>query len=513
MSEAVHLRRRILVSAAVVASMAVLGAILLVVNWPFTQAAVTKALEDRFSRDVKIGKFRSTWFPPGCVAEGIEFLHRQRKELPPLITIRTLTVRASYSGLAGIGKQINDVQVAGLHVLVPPKDPTGSRTAFPLTTSVSGKNLTFGAISTDDAVLEFISKQGDDSFTIAVTHLTLNNVGAGTPLNFHAILTNTNPPGEIHSEGQLGPWNEDDPAATPVSGSYTYDHARLGVFEGIAGTLASQGKFSGMLGHIDADGNIDVPDFKVAGSANAVHLASNFHAVVDATNGDTDLTRVEVHFGKTTVISQGEVKGHPRQHGKTVKLTMSVSQGRIEDLLHLVASSARASETGEVGLQAKLELPPGPQGFLTRIHLDGDFGVGGGRFTDPKVQDPINRLAESAHGETKSRQDVDTATVLSNLKGHVSANAGIATLSRVSFTEPSTLAEIEGTFNLIDETLNLRGVLHTSGKLADTTSGFKSFVLKALSPFLKTKSVTEVPFVITGTSSDPSFALALGAKR
>ena len=113
----------------------------------------------------------------------------------------------------------------------------------------------------------------------------------------------------------------------------------------------------------------------------------------------------------------------------------------------------------------------------------------------------------------RTQEEVDAETVLSNLKGHFSANGGIAKLSRISFTEPGTLAEIEGTYNLVDKNLNLRGVLHTSGKLADTTSGFKSVVLKALGPFIKKKSITVVPFAITGTSSAPSFALDLAAKR
>jgi len=55
------------------------------------------------------------------------------------------------------------------------------------------------------------------------------------------------------------------------------------------------------------------------------------------------------------------------------------------------------------------------------------------------------------------------------------------------------------------ENLNLRGVLHTRGKLADTTAGFKSLALRALGPLLKKKSVTVGAFCITGTSSDPSF--------
>jgi hypothetical protein len=83
----------------------------------------------------------------------------------------------------------------------------------------------------------------------------------------------------------------------------------------------------------------------------------------------------------------------------------------------------------------------------------------------------------------------------------------------VSFTEPGTLAEIEGTYNLLDSGVKLRGVLHTSGKLADTTAGFKSFVLKALNPFIKKKNVTVVPFEINGTSSNPVFSLDLDGKR
>ena len=508
------LRRWVLVSTAVVAVAAASGPILLALNWPFTQAAVTGALQDRFARDVKIRKFRSTFFPPGCVAEGIDFLHRKRKDLPPLITVDTLTIRTGYSGLLRIHKRVDDVQVAGLHVLVPPKSPDAARQTFPLTNSTSGKTLAIGEITADGAVLEFISAQPvEERFTLRIDRLTLDHVGQSDPVTFHARFQNTEPPGEIRTDGQFGPWNDDDPASTKLSGSYTYEHARLGIFEGIAGTLSSQGKFDGTVGHIDAEGNFDVPDFAIAGTGHVVHLASRYSAVIDGTNGDTYLTRVESHFGRTTVISQGDVKSHPGQHGKTVMLSMNVGQGRVEDLLRLFTGSVRPAEAGDVQLQTKVELPPGPQAFLRRLRLDGDFGIGGGRFTDARVQEPVNRLAESARGETKGQEQVDPSIVLSNLKGHVSANGGIATLSKISFTEPGTLAEIEGTYNLVDKSLNLRGVLHTNGKLADTTSGFKSVVLKALGPFLKKKSISVVPFEIKGTSSDPTFALDLDAKR
>jgi hypothetical protein len=242
-------------------------------------------------------------------------------------------------------------------------------------------------------------------------------------------------------------------------------------------------------------------------------LASDIHAVVDGINGDTYLSRVESHFGRTLVISQGNVRGQPGQHGKTVTLTMSVTRGRIEDVLLLFTGSSQPAETGDFQLQTKLELAPGPQGFLRRLWLDGEFGISSGRFTAPGMQQAVNRLGESAGGETKGQEQADTSIVLSNLKGYVSASGGVAKLSKISFTEPGTLAEIDGTYNLVDKRLDLRGVLHTSGKLADTKSGFTSAVLKALSPLMKKKSMTVVPFVIHGTSSDPSFALDLAAKR
>jgi len=49
--------------------------------------------------------------------------------------------------------------------------------------------------------------------------------------------------------------------------------------------------------------------------------------------------------------------------------------------------------------------------------------------------------------------------------------------------------------------------------LSDTTSGFKAVVLKGLAPFLKKKTLTVVAFTISGTSSQPSFALDLAGKR
>ena len=93
-----------------------------------------------------------------------------------------------------------------------PRALTPRRQTFPLTNSTSGKTLTIGEITTDGAVLEFISEQpAEGRFILRIDHLTLDHVGESDPVTFHARFSNTEPPGEIRSDGRFGPWNEDDP--------------------------------------------------------------------------------------------------------------------------------------------------------------------------------------------------------------------------------------------------------------------------------------------------------------
>jgi hypothetical protein len=492
-----------------------ISGILLSRNWPFTEQAVKQALQDRFARQVEIRSFRMTYLPVGCVVDGVSFLHRNRKDLPPLITVKSLIIHGSYAGLLGIHKRVPSIQVVGLHVLVPPKRSDGrSSNLMPLTASTSGKQLGIGTLTTDDALLEFISpRPGKESLKMPIHRLTLDHVGESESIGFHAAFLNTEPPGEIRSEGQIGPWDENDPGSTRVSGSYSYENVNLGVFEGVGGTLSSRGKFSGTFGHLDAEGQTDVPNFHVSTSSHTVHLTSEFQAIVDAMNGDVFLENVRSRFRRTIIVSKGAVSGHPGQNGKSVALDMTVKDGRIEDLLYLFTEDKNPSITGSVSLRAKVEVPPGPPGFLTKLSLVGDVGIGSGRFTNPTIQTPVNRLTESARGETKRQEAEDPETVLSNLRGQVSVKNGVATLLNTSFTAPGTRAEIGGTYNLLTKMVDLRGILHTNGKLSDTTTGFKAIVLKGLSPFLKKRNVTIVPFTITGTSSQPAFALDLDGKR
>ena len=61
--------------------------------------------------------------------------------------------------------------------------------------------------------------------------------------------------------------------------------------------------------------------------------------------------------------------------------------------------------------------------------------------------------------------------------------------------------------NLITEKVDLRGMLYMDSKLPETTSGIKSFLLKAIDPFLKKnrRGGAKMPVSITGTYQHPSY--------
>ncbi len=91
----------------------------------------------------------------------------------------------------------------------------------------------------------------------------MRDVGWDGPLTYHLKVHNPEPPGEVTASGKFGIWDDNDPGQTPISGEYTFDHADLSVYHGIAGILSSLGKFRGNLDHIDISGTTDTPDFEV----------------------------------------------------------------------------------------------------------------------------------------------------------------------------------------------------------------------------------------------------------
>ena len=345
---------------------------------------------------------------------------------------------------------------------------------------------------------------------MVVDKLALDGVGTNQPISYRATISNPKPPGEIQSKGQFGPWNPDDPARTGLTGSYTFQNADLGCFPEISGLLFSTGKFSGMLDHIEVAGTTDTQNFHIADSGHSRRLTTQFHAAVDATNADTFLENVVGQFDKTTLVSEGRIVG---ENGKLTSLDAFANDARIEDLLELFIEAKRAPMTGSVSFGAHIEVPPGQAPFLRRLKLHGDFGLHGGKFTNPGTQGSLDKLSESAAKAEKQDHAEDNRIALSNLRGHVTVADGIASFSNLSFSMPGAYARMHGTYSLIDYRVDLHGTLVTRGKISEATSGIKSVLVKAITPFLKKKSgVQIVPFKITGSYRHTMVSLDVAPK-
>jgi hypothetical protein len=72
------------------------------------------------------------------------------------------------------------------------------------------------------------------------------------------------------------------------------------------------------------------------------------------------------------------------------------------------------------------------------------------------------------------------------------------------------LAQMQGTYNLITEKIDLRGTLRTDSEPSNATHGIKAMMLKVLDPFFKKRHAGYVmPVKITGTYEHPLFGLDL----
>lgn len=495
-----HIVRTIIIVAAAVlcVSALVLGGL-----WPFKQSAVLQDLREASDSQVQVRAFHRTYFPsPGCVIERLVF-HHSSNEAKPLITIEKLTVQGSYLGM--LSRRVSRITGDGMLISIP---AFGTGQAFHTTPS----KITIDEIVANGAAIEFASHDpGKSPLRFDVHEASLQNVGWSGPLTYRVKVHNPEPPGEVTTTGKFGVWNKTDAGETPVSGEYTFEQADLGVYEGIAGKLASTGQFGGKLSHIDISGTIDVPDFDVKSGGHPTHLTTKFSAFVDGTNGDTFLKQVDSDFWKTHVVSQGSVAGSSGEKGKTALINLRATNARIEDLLRLFVDASRAPMSGSVSLQADVEIPPGPQEFLRKVKLRGHFGIASGTFSTPSTQEGVNKLSAGALGE---KDKADPETVLTDLTGSVNLAEGIAHFSDLAFGVPGASARLHGTYNLVNHKIDLRGQMKVESKISNTESGAKAALLKMMEPFFKKKKKGEiVPGRISGTYAHPLFGLDLNDKH
>ena len=460
------------------------------------------ALEENFASTLEEKDLEVSLFPHiAIVGSGIVFHLQNRPNLPPLFTIRKLTATANPLGL--LARHISFVRIEGLDIHIPPREENTQR---PKTSEKRPPRFVVDEIIADGTKLTTIPRDSwKTPLHFDIQHLRLYGGGPADAMKFDAALTNAKPPGEIKSDGMFGPWNREEPGDTPVSGKYTFRDADLSVFKGIAGKLSSDGTYHGTLGQIEVAGTTDVPDFRVTIADNPVHLTTQFSAVVDGTDGDTQLQSVAAQLGHTPIAAQGSVEGKQGVRGKTVTLDVTVEAGRLEDLL-LLSIKGKPMMQGTVRFYTKLVIPPGDVDVVEKVMLEGELSMNRVVFSSVNVQDKVNELSHRGEGKPKEANDADS--VASDFKGRFAVAKGILTLTGLTFSVPGVTVTLNGTYGLKNTEMNFQGNARLIAKVSETTTGWKSVLLKALDPIFKRKNVgAEIPLRITGTPAKPSFGL------
>lgn len=471
--------------------LAVFGAesIFLYVKWPFTQDRIAESLQGRTGSRVRFAKFRSTLFPhPGCEAEGASFERAGVK----LASIRKLRIVGSWPALFTLQHYVSRIDLEGARVSIPRKIPPSEPGA-----RKPKSETTIGELVAHGATLDVHNQR----FTFP--RLTLRHVAKSKAIGFDTDLLIPKPAGRVHASGSFGPWQA---GRTPVLGSFRLEDTDLSSIGEIAGILSAKGKFQGVLEQIEVSGDTDVPNFRV--KRHPVRLRTEYSVAVDAVNGHVVLQDVRSEFLRTELLAKGTVEND------TATVHFVSSRARIEDLMLLFTQADQPALRGPITLRADAVLPPGEGKFLSKVRIDGDFGIDDARFTRSRTQSKVNELSARARGQDLGDDEPEPDTVVSDLRGRVVMRNGVARLSQISFSVPGATANGGGTYNLLDKRVNLHGKVAMKATPSEASSGIKSVLLKPFDALFKRGDKGAVlPVSVTGYYPRPNFRVSLRPSR
>jgi hypothetical protein len=478
---------------------------------PVLQRKLVEALEAKLDADVDLQDFAVSGFPIVRISgDGLRLRLKHQREEAPLIDVRHFAVTGGVTGFFYKPRRFQSVTLEGLRITIPPRSDNDREAGNEAAGTTTGP-IIINHLSSKDAELRIMPKNpAKDPRVFAIHDLHLDSVGFDRAMPFHAILTNPIPTGLIDATGTFGPWRAADPGATSVSGRYEFKNVDLGTIKGIGGTLTSTGQFTGQLDRIDVSGTTTTPNFSVDVGGAPVPLDTTFHAIVDGTDGDTYLQPVQAKFLQTSMTATGGVYGQKGVKGRTVKLDVHMTSGRVEDVLRLAVNATTPLLVGAMTLETRLLLPPGDAKVPDRLQLDGRFAIARARFTDRDVQEKLVTL--SRHAQGKAEDEPLEKKVLTDLNGHFVMRNGVIQFDKLTFGVPGALVTLAGDFNLRSERLNFGGTFRMDATISKAVGGgIKGILLKPFDPLFRKKGAGAViPIRITGTRAKPEVGVDWG---
>ncbi|MGP0072185.1 MAG: AsmA-like C-terminal region-containing protein [Bryobacteraceae bacterium] len=362
------------------------------------------------------------------------------------------------------------------------------------------------ALSVDEVVAEQASVQ-ISALHFQLVHLRVKNFDPSHAADFSVSVSNAESRADVEIRGKLGPWDARDPSLTPIDGTYAIGRSDLTKLPGLKGILSSQGRFEGVLQRARIAGNANVSGLGLSLSGSLERLHASFEARLDAADGSASIDSMTGSLQDSRFDAVGSVHNIQDDRLRDVALDLSIGQGRIEDVLPLAVKSKTSPIGGAFSMRAKLQIPPGEQDILDRLRLNGGFTTANARFSSLDLRDRLREV--SRKGEGRPTDDAAGSTI-AGIQGQLHLDHGVARFSNLVFTLEGVSAHLNGTYQLASQRLDLHGEALLDAKLSETATGPKALLLKVADPFFRRKQGgSRVPVKITGTRSDPRFAVDL----
>jgi hypothetical protein len=483
---------------------------------PELRAQAIKYMQDRFHSEVEIGSLHINRPRMSTVqillrhgrgaivsveAQGITMRFGGDRTRPPMFAINKLFFTVDLEVLVLPTKSVNFVSIDGMEINVPPRDDRPNIGSG----DKSNSGVAFQNVQITDAVLTLLpSDTSKPPLKFHIARLHLKSVGANSASQYNAELTIPKPPGTIQTSGDFGPWNASTPGDTPLKGDYSFDNADLGIFNGIAGTLASKGKFDGALDTVHVRGTAYVPNFRLKMSGNPLPLSTTFDALVDGSNGNTTLQPVRATLGHTNFITSGAVIKNDQYSKRSITLQVKMPNGDMRDLLRLAMKGSPFME-GTINMQSSIEIPPLNSTVKEKLVLDGTFDVKNAKFLKSTIQNQIDQLSRRGQGQPKN-DAIDQ--VVSTMQGSFHLENQVMNFRSLAFEVPGADISVAGNYDLANDMLDFHGAVKLDAKLSETMTGWKRWLLKPADPFFaKNGAGTFVKIKIEGSSHQPTFGL------
>jgi hypothetical protein len=493
--------------------LAVVGEVLMHRAGPILKGRVIETLSTRFESRVELDGFAVS------VLKGLEISGEGLRIYPPddvvaagarqpLIALKHFSFHAGLRGLFVKPMHVGSVHVSGMTICIPPRE---MRAQAPKRVRRQGKiKILVDEIVFDNSQLILqTEKPNKDPKEFVMSRIVMRDVGPNAPWLYDATLLNAIPKGDIHAKGTFGPWNNESPGDSTVTGHYTFDHADLNPIKGIGGMLSSVGAFSGQLNRIVVDGTTETPNFSLDTANHPMPLHTKFHAVVDGTSGDTYLQPVQARLGGSDFSCSGSVV-NVKGKGHIIDLDVNVPNGRIQDFLELAVKTKPVVMTGRLEMKTKMHIHPGPESVSKKIELKAEFALRQIHFTNPTVEDKVDMLSLRTQGDPKDAKP-GAADVRSRMVGQFVMKDGRLSFSKLNYTMPGADVNLVGVYSLNGEQFEFTGKVRTKAQLSEmVASRWKSWMLKPVDPFFKKDGAGAViPIKVSGTRSAPKFGLDL----